>query len=204
MSDPHLLHPGPDHASVERALRGWLAARDPAARVAVEADLWSRFGRTLTVVVFDMCGFSRGAREEGLIGTLATIGKLRVVIAQVAARHGALAIKFEADNAFLAFETTAPAVAAARAAVTALRASVSGPIEISVGVDRGPVLMLDGADLYGEPVNLASRLGEDLARRGEVLLTLAAAADLGPDPALTSTTLTVAGKPLPAFAMRPA
>ena len=203
-SEPDLLSPGSDHAEVEAALRGWLATRDPAVRAGIEAGLWSRFGHTLTVVVIDMCGFSRCARDDGLIGTLAMIGTLRVVIARVAGRHGGRAIKFEADNAFLAFEATAPALAAAREAVTELRAAVSGPIEISAGIDRGPILLLDGADLYGEPVNTASRLGEDMARRGEILLTLAAAADLGPDPALKPATLTVAGVPFPAFAVQPA
>ena len=198
------MTPGPDHAEIETALRGWLAIREPAARAAIEAGLWSRFGHTLTVVVIDMCGFSRCAHDDGLIGTLAMIGTLRVVIAAVAARHGGRAIKFEADNAFLAFAATAPALAAARDGVTELRAAVSGPSEISVGIDRGPVLLLDGNELYGEPVNTASRLGEDLARRGEILLTLAAAADLGPDPALQPATLTVAGRPFPAFALQPA
>ena len=38
------------------------------------------------------------------------------------------------------------------------------------GVGFGDVLELDG-DVFGAEVNLASKIGEDLARPGEVLLT---------------------------------
>lgn len=194
------LSPGPDHAASEAALRAWSASRDPAARSAIETDLWRRFGHTLTVVVVDMCGFSRRARTDGLIGALAMIATLRVTIAEVAVRHGGRTIKFEADNAFLTFDRSAPALTAARDALASLRAVADQQIEISVGIDRGPVLMLDGTDLYGEPVNTASKLGEDMARRGEILLTPAAAADLPDASGLVPVSLDLSGEPFAAFA----
>lgn len=196
---PRLLSPGPDHAASEAALRAWWAATDPTVRADIERDLWARFGRTVTVVVVDMCGFSRRAREDGLIGTLAMIGLLRVTIAEVAAVHGALALKFEADNALVAFETSDQAMAAARRAMADLRATADQPIDISVGVDRGAVLLLDGTDLYGDPVNTASKLGEDLARRGEIVVTPAVAGDLMDAGALRPVALSLAGLPFAAF-----
>lgn len=45
-----------------------------------------------------MCGFSRRARNDGLIGALAMIATLRVTIAEVALRHGGRTIKFEAET----------------------------------------------------------------------------------------------------------
>ena len=196
--DP-LLSPGPDHAASEAALRAWSSARDPATRTEIETDLWRRFGRTLTVVVIDMCGFSRRARNDGLIGALAMIATLRVAIAEVAVRHGGRTIKFEADNAFLTFDASEPALTAARDALASLRAVADQPIEISVGIDRGPVLLLDGTDLYGEPVNTASKLGEDMARRGEILLTPAAAADLADASGLIPVSLSLGDEAFAAF-----
>ena len=196
--DP-LLSPGPDHAASEAALRAWSSTRDPAERTAIETDLWRRFGRTLTVVVVDMCGFSRRARTDGLIGALAMIATLRVTIAEVAVRHGGRTIKFEADNAFLTFDASAPALAAARDALASLRAVADQPIEISVGIDRGPVLLLDGTDLYGEAVNTASKLGEDMARRGEILLTPAAASNLPDAAGLQPVSLSLSREPFAVF-----
>ena len=50
-------------------------------------------------------------------------------------------------------------------------------VRFSYGIGWGDVLDLDD-DIFGLEVNLACKLGEDLARPGEVLLTPAAAAAL--------------------------
>ena len=43
-------------------------------------------------------------------------------------------------------------------------------VHVSAGLDHGAIL-LDEADFFGGAVNLASKLGEDLARSKEVLMT---------------------------------
>ena len=196
---PALIHAGPDHAASETALRLWWAETDPAERARIEAGLWERFGRVATVVVIDMCGFSRDARDDGLIGTLARIGRLRLAVAEATTRHAALAVKFEADNALLAFDRSDAALTAAREAMDVLRGVIDRPIELSVGLDRGRVLLLDGSDLYGDAVNTASRLGEDLARRGEILVTPAAAADLADACGLKRVSLSLGDEPFAAY-----
>ena len=40
-----------------------------------------------------------------------------------------------------------------------------------MGIDYGRVLLIDDMDFYGDPVNTASKLGEDLAVRAETLVT---------------------------------
>ena len=47
-------------------------------------------------------------------------------------------------------------------------------IRIAVGIGWGYMLDLDGTDIYGDEVNRASKLGEDLANPGEILVTHAA------------------------------
>jgi adenylate cyclase len=44
-------------------------------------------------------------------------------------------------------------------------------IRIACGVDYGGVLVIDNKDIFGDPVNRASKLGEDHAGPGEVLVT---------------------------------
>jgi adenylate cyclase len=52
-------------------------------------------------------------------------------------------------------------------------------LRFSYGIGYGELLAVDG-DLFGLEMNLASKLGEDLARPGEALLTPSAIAAVGP------------------------
>src|SRR5204862_435063 len=54
-------------------------------------------------------------------------------------------------------------------------------IRISVGIDYGPILVSDGSDCFGNPVNGASKLGEDIAAAGEILVTREAMAQVPPN-----------------------
>ena len=50
----------------------------------------------------------------------------------------------------------------------------------SIGIGYGEVLLVAAEDLYGNEMNLASKLGEDLARSNEILLTETAFQQLQP------------------------
>ena len=45
---------------------------------------------------------------------------------------------------------------------------------LSIGIGYGPILVVENEDMWGNEVNLASKLGEDIAQDGEILLTEAA------------------------------
>jgi len=49
----------------------------------------------------------------------------------------------------------------------------------------GRVLKIGDEDVYGHEVNLASKLGEDIARGGEILVTPGARAKIGEVPSVT-------------------
>ena len=51
-------------------------------------------------------------------------------------------------------------------------------LHASIGVGYGEILMVEEDDFYGNELNLASKLGEDVAESGETLLTEAAHARL--------------------------
>jgi class 3 adenylate cyclase len=44
-------------------------------------------------------------------------------------------------------------------------------VYLSVGIDYGRVLLIGDIDFFGDPVNTASKLGEDLAVKAETLVT---------------------------------
>ena len=45
---------------------------------------------------------------------------------------------------------------------------------IAIGVGYGRVLLVGDDDAYGDEMNVACKLGEDLAEQGEILLTASA------------------------------
>ena len=145
----------------------------------IDARIRETFGETHAVLVMDMSGFSRMTIKHGIIHFLAMIHRMNQIVAPTVREHGGQVIKFEADNAFAIFETVEDAV---EAAIDATRrfsaANTMLPEEMDMhgkfGVGYGEVLIVADEDLFGSEVNLASKLGEDLAERGEILLTEAA------------------------------
>jgi class 3 adenylate cyclase len=91
-------------------------------------------------------------------------------------------VKCEADNHIYAFERVTDAVAAARAIVAAARALDASlgedeRVHPCIGIGYGRVLELRD-DVFGDEVNVAFKLGEDVATRREILLSDAAFAQL--------------------------
>jgi class 3 adenylate cyclase len=93
-------------------------------------------------------------------------------------------VKVEGDSLLVRFDDATAACRGVDALEECLRRLNRGRPEneqlvFSYGIGYGDVLDLE-QDLFGLEVNLASKLGEDLAQPGEALLTPAAAASLDP------------------------
>lgn len=129
----------------------------------------------LTVGFVDLEGFTRTSRErsatdlEQLLETFERETALRV------AASGGRVIKTIGDAVLYVSDTPEGAVEVALDTVAAHRADPGLP-EVRAGLARGPMLLRLG-DVFGEPVNLASRLTA-LARPGSVLADRELAASL--------------------------
>ncbi len=85
-------------------------------------------------------------------------------------------LKCDADNCYAFFESPDDAIKASFDVNAALfRANddfgIGEQIYLSVGIDYGRLLLVGDVEFFGDPVNTASKLGEDLAVREEVLVT---------------------------------
>jgi class 3 adenylate cyclase len=147
-----------------------------AGRERIKEQLWRRFGVHKAVFVMDMSGFSRLTQVYGIVHYLSMVRRMQLVTEPIINQHAGQVVKFEADNCFAAFEN---AYDAARAAI-ALNIAFSTmniftddqfDIRVSIGIDDGDVLMIGGPDYFGNAVNCASKLGEDVAAPGEILIT---------------------------------
>jgi class 3 adenylate cyclase len=152
---------------LEAALDEVLARPDERERL--EQSIEDEFGRECAVLVVDMTGFARETQVRGIVSYLALIHAMRRAAASAVENRDGRVVKAEADNLFCLFERVADAVDAAREIVIGH--------DVSVGIGYGGVLDV-GDDVWGNEVNLASKLGEDVARRGEILLTESACAQL--------------------------
>lgn len=128
-------------------------------RIAEELE---RHTVVLAVFVADMSGFSALTEAGGIVAALIAIRKFQVIAESQIDTHGGRVIKCVADDVFAAFPDVESAVACGH--------DLTSLTPCSVGIGYGPVILLDG-DLWGSEVNAASRLGEDVAGHGEVMLT---------------------------------
>jgi adenylate cyclase len=152
------------------------AADDEAARKQVEARIWQRYGTRGAVFVSDMCGFSRTTRAHGICHFLGLIEHARRIITPEILRHGGRLLKFETDNSFAFFADVNSAVHCARDLTASIAETnharrPEDQIAVAIGIDHGDLLLVDDADFFGDPVNTACKLGEDVAAEGETLVT---------------------------------
>ena len=174
-------------------------------RARLEAEIWQRFGVERAVLALDMSQFSLSVRRAGILPYLALIRRMRALTAPIVARHGGAVVKYDADNMLATFPRVDPAAAAALDINRAI-AEGNERFAVAMGVDFGRFLLVeDGADCFGDTVNVACKLGEDVAEAGEVLLTLAARAQLEPafPHALRDQVVSISGLEVQVFALEP-
>jgi len=145
-------------------------------REKIKQQLWQRFGFHKAVLVMDMSGFSRLTQKYGIVHYLSMVRRMQLVTEPIVKQHAGQVVKFEADNCFAAFDKPHDAARAAIALNTAFSAmnlftADEFDIRVSIGIDDGDVLMIGGPDYFGNPVNCASKLGEDIASPGEILIS---------------------------------
>lgn len=194
MGQPHTEGEGQGSfaVAIERdreLLRGLLRRynEQPDQRACLVAEIERRFARPLAILAIDSSGFSRTVRAVGIVHFLALLERLGRIVQPLIERHGGRLLRTEADNLFAAFPTVAAAVNCADALLRDLaavneRLPEADQLYVSIGVGYGSVLVVDVNLLYGDEMNLACKLGEDLAQRDEVLLTPGARAALDPSP----------------------
>ena len=168
---------GDDAAELARLLDA--RNEHPESLAEIDAEIWQRFGHTRAVLVLDMCGFSRLTMRYGITHFLAMIRRLQTIVRPVIAAGGGHVVKTEADNVFATFDDVPQALATARAIQRSLDAANTflpedWDLHAAIGIGYGPLILVGDDDLFGSEMNIASKLGEDVAGRGEILLSEAA------------------------------
>jgi adenylate cyclase len=157
-------------------LLGYSQAEETDIRKNIEETLWREYGAEYAVFVLDMSGFSLLTRKHGIVHYLSLVRRMQMTTEPIVISYGGFMIKYEADNCFAAFPDPQSAVNAGIAmqhafASSNLLTSDDLDIHIAIGIDHGKVLVIGHEDCFGDPVNRASKMGEDIAAAGEILIT---------------------------------
>jgi len=177
-------------------LLAYSQAEDLGERKRIETKLWEDYGTELAVFVLDMSGFSLLTRKYGIVHYLSMVKRMQLTTEPILKFYGGSLIKYEADNCFAVFPDPLSAVNAALAMQHAFEASnlmTSDDLDIyiSCGIDYGRILVIKDEDCFGDAVNRASKLGEDVASAREILITKDAMEKIPPELNLKAKEMTV-------------
>lgn len=177
-------------------------------RKKVEESLWNDFGAEFAVFVLDMSGFSLLTRKYGIVHYLSMVRRMQLTTEPIVKSFGGRMLKYEADNCFAVFPEPLSAVHAAIAMQHAFKAAnLLTPddldIHISCGIDYGKLLIIGDEDCFGDPVNRASKMGEDIATGGEILVTKDAMQMIPADAGIVAREISVSisGVNIPAYSI---
>jgi adenylate cyclase len=155
----------------------------PERRAEIAETIEQTFGQCKAVLALDMSGFSRTTQQHGIISFLLMIHQMQLICRPCVEQHGGVVIKTDADNLFCLFGAVADAVKASQEIITRLNAvntvlPADRQLYVAFGIGYGKILNIGDEDIFGDEMNLACKLGEDIAEKGEILLTPAAKAEL--------------------------
>lgn len=135
---------------------------------------YGQMKRVLTVAFTDIKAFSSLARRASRQEVLAMLDKHEELLLPIVTSYGGRVVKTLGDAFLLAFETPTDAVLAGVMMQERLRdyngaVADDERIEVRVAINTGEVEVI-GDDVYGDAVNVASRL-ESITEHGEVYFT---------------------------------
>jgi adenylate cyclase len=152
----------------------------PEKRPEMDCKTFPALFRKRAVVFTDTADFTMRTAQDGILHFLMVFETVAAEAAKVVRKSGGELVKAEGDSLLIRYDDINVACRGVVELEDALQRLNRGRPEnerlhFSYGIGYGDVLDLD-ADMFGLEVNLASKLGEDLAEPGQALLTPSAVA----------------------------
>ena len=152
-------------------LRGRTKANADAMDGAIEKECVTE----LTVMMCDSSGFTRRTHAYGILHFLAVMTDVHDRVEPIVIKHRGTVISRGAENLLAVFDEPAHGVDAAIAMQRLLARFNEGKadrdqFQLCMGFHHGSVLRLKDS-IFGDKVNIAAKIGEDLASAEEILVT---------------------------------
>lgn len=146
-----------------------------------------REASSLTILFADVCQSTRLFERLGDTAGRRLVSEILDLLGDVANDHEGRVVKTIGDEIMATFPGAEPGARAARD-MQALVEERSWPegtaVHVRIGLHHGPVIQ-EGGDVFGDAVNVASRMAE-VAQARQIITTGETAARLGPDTPLTT------------------
>jgi class 3 adenylate cyclase len=141
-----------------------------------------RSEREVTIFVSDSSGFTRKTHQYGITHFLSVMTQNYRRLAPIFRKHRGSLLAQNADNMLAVFPDPTCALRVSIEIQQRLRRFNAGKkdadqFHICIGLESGPAIVLKD-NVYGACVNVASKVGEDLAGKGEILVTGGVAAQV--------------------------
>ncbi|HKL86306.1 MAG TPA: adenylate/guanylate cyclase domain-containing protein [Treponemataceae bacterium] len=142
----------------------------------IDERIWDLFGEEWCIMFTDLSGFSRNVAKFGIIHFLQTIHESERILIPVIEDNDGILLKVEGDSFLVIFRNVLKGMNAAIAMQKTLdtyniNIVAEEQILLCVGLGFGKVLRIGDSDVFGSEVNAASKLGEDIAKAHEILVT---------------------------------
>ncbi|HWL64415.1 MAG TPA: hypothetical protein VNP73_00425, partial [Actinomycetota bacterium] len=137
------------------------------------------FMQERTIMILDLSGFTRTTQIEGILPFILMIYEMQKLSVPVVEENRGILVRADADNLTCILDSVEDAIEAGRTITDRLESAnvilpESRDLYASIGIGHGNILNVGNEAIFGNQVNQASKLGEDIAQKGEVLLTEAA------------------------------
>jgi len=142
----------------------------------IDQRIWDLFGEEWCVMMTDLAGFSRRVAEYGIIHFLQTIYESERLLLPVIEQHEGFLLKTDGDSFLVIFRKPQKALQCALVMQQILIPYNEAKLEqervhLCVGLGFGKILRVGNTEVFGAEVNAACKLGEDVAKQGETLVT---------------------------------
>ncbi len=142
----------------------------------IDERIWDLFGEEWAIVFTDLSGFSRNVESFGIIHFLQTIYESERILVPIVDSFDGILLKIEGDSMMIIFRNPGKALKAVAGMQAAcfnynIDRADEERVLLCAGIGYGRVLRIGDSDVFGKEVNAASKLGEDTAKAGEILVT---------------------------------
>lgn len=155
------------------------ARTQPGADLAtIDQRIWDLFGEEWAIMFTDLSGFSRQVAKFGIVHFLQVMLEQKQFLLPLVEDHDGVLIKVEADSFLILFKQPAQALRCAvamqkKCSSVNARRPPEEQIVLCVGIGYGKILKIGDDDVFGHEVNMSSKLGEDIAKGEEIIVTRA-------------------------------
>ncbi|MCK5684646.1 adenylate/guanylate cyclase domain-containing protein [bacterium] len=152
--------------------------QDGANKKEIDERIWDLFGEKWCVVFTDLSGFSKKTAKFGIIHFIQTIYESERLLTPVIEDYDGILLKQDGDSMMIIFRNLEKGIESCVKMMEVLvDYNKTKPDEedilLCVGIGYGDILRIGDSDAFGKELNFAAKLGEDIAKSQEILVTLA-------------------------------